>query len=607
MANYATLKDAITDVIKTNGTNAITGALLQTSLLAMIDSLGAGYQFAGVATPETNPGTPDQKVFYIAIERGTYPNFGGSVVTGLAVLYYDSSWHVNNILRIDDVPMKNSVGVVLSGGIEAITTPVVRQVGNSVELESVVVEGAYFSTGGTLVSGSSWAYRYAFVQKGDIIRATSVIGSAYGGIGLYKEVPQIGAQCDDSIYSGDATFCAPYDCYVVVSSEKIDISRYEISGYDLTGDPLSQQLERILYSRLLESLTPTSKVNNYYIDPNGSWRSLVSQQVKIYAVTAGQRYFIETTGDQNYAFCSWFSSLPSIGSSPMSIVSYSPDINHVQAAPEGAQYVAISGYIGSDYSDSNDVQLYGVQLSTDAITQLQDIISGNDYYGKTCLYIGDSISTSDNYKWKGLIEDKYKLRFARNLSGQLAPADGGIALRPPQTESETLSQKSIWYRCAENRMAIYSFDMISLFGGTNDMTNSALPVGTVDDTPFVDDSSDFEAGTTTDVWTENLTFAQCLMGCILMLQRDFPGKEIVIPTVMYCSGIYGNNPSGLSESIAVLQAKIATKFGLKCIPFFWGQANRTPGNIGAMASDGVHPSLAQAYRMMADFAAILSL
>lgn len=94
MANYATLKAAIQQVVKTNGNNEITGALLQQSLLSMINSLGVGYQFVGVATPSTNPGTPDQKVFYIAAEPGTYTNFGGKKVNkdNVAIFHYDSGW-----------------------------------------------------------------------------------------------------------------------------------------------------------------------------------------------------------------------------------------------------------------------------------------------------------------------------------------------------------------------------------------------------------------------------------------------------------------------------------------------------------------------------------
>ena len=94
MANYATLKAAIQQVVKTNGNEEITGALLQQSLLAMINSLGAYYQFAGIATPSTNPGTPDQNVFYIASESGVYSNFGGLTVYDgeLAILKYNGTW-----------------------------------------------------------------------------------------------------------------------------------------------------------------------------------------------------------------------------------------------------------------------------------------------------------------------------------------------------------------------------------------------------------------------------------------------------------------------------------------------------------------------------------
>ena len=70
MANYSNLKAAIADVIKTNGTKAITGQVLQDTLNSIVSVIGANYQFAGVATPSTNPGTPDQNVFYFATETG---------------------------------------------------------------------------------------------------------------------------------------------------------------------------------------------------------------------------------------------------------------------------------------------------------------------------------------------------------------------------------------------------------------------------------------------------------------------------------------------------------------------------------------------------------
>lgn len=57
--------------------------------------VNAGYVFAGVATPATDPGTPNAKVFYIANGKGKYEKFGGINVTEdeVVVLYYDTEWH----------------------------------------------------------------------------------------------------------------------------------------------------------------------------------------------------------------------------------------------------------------------------------------------------------------------------------------------------------------------------------------------------------------------------------------------------------------------------------------------------------------------------------
>lgn len=94
MANYSVLKSAIEAVIKTNGNNEITGALLQQSLISMITSLGAHYDFVDVATPSTNPGMPDQNVMYFAATAGTYTNFGGIVVNEgeFCALCWNGSW-----------------------------------------------------------------------------------------------------------------------------------------------------------------------------------------------------------------------------------------------------------------------------------------------------------------------------------------------------------------------------------------------------------------------------------------------------------------------------------------------------------------------------------
>lgn len=82
MGNYEQLKQAVADVIKTNGNQEITGAIMQNTLLSIISTVGSNATFAGIATPTTNPGTPDQNLFYIASENGIYSNFNGITLNG---------------------------------------------------------------------------------------------------------------------------------------------------------------------------------------------------------------------------------------------------------------------------------------------------------------------------------------------------------------------------------------------------------------------------------------------------------------------------------------------------------------------------------------------
>ena len=87
MGNYEQLKQAVADVVKSNGNQEITGDILQNTLLTIISTVGSGATFAGIATPTTNPWTPDQNVFYIASEDGIYSNFGNIVLENEVAIF----------------------------------------------------------------------------------------------------------------------------------------------------------------------------------------------------------------------------------------------------------------------------------------------------------------------------------------------------------------------------------------------------------------------------------------------------------------------------------------------------------------------------------------
>ena len=148
MANNSVLKAAVADVVKQNGTNAITGALLQQSLLSMIDALGGNYQYAGIATPTTNPGTPDQNVYYLAATAGTYTNFGGIVLDDGDVAIIKGSgttWTKEDtgVATMETVNRLQQLSVLLK--------PIVN-------LSKSIVRGYVYNNSGSIAQSSVWNY-----------------------------------------------------------------------------------------------------------------------------------------------------------------------------------------------------------------------------------------------------------------------------------------------------------------------------------------------------------------------------------------------------------------------------------------------------------------
>ena len=107
MANWTSLKEAVTSVIKSNGNQEITGAGLQNVLINIITNVGKYATFAGVASLTTDPGIPDGPIYYLAYTNGTYVNFGNIVLSDeIAILIYkDSVWHKLTI----DAATKNDI------------------------------------------------------------------------------------------------------------------------------------------------------------------------------------------------------------------------------------------------------------------------------------------------------------------------------------------------------------------------------------------------------------------------------------------------------------------------------------------------------------------
>lgn len=147
MANYANLKATIAANIKQNGNEEITGPILQSVLTQMTTLLGSGWAYAGVATPATAPGTPDNNVFYITSTAGTYTNFGGLVVAEneVAILKYNGAW-------AKDVPGIATAAQVTQLGQE------ISEIANNLQLAATApnTTAAYYHLDNALALGKSY-------------------------------------------------------------------------------------------------------------------------------------------------------------------------------------------------------------------------------------------------------------------------------------------------------------------------------------------------------------------------------------------------------------------------------------------------------------------
>lgn len=283
MANYATLKAAIADVIKTNGNNAITGAILQQSLLSMIDSLGAGYQYKGIATPTTNPGTPDQKVFYIASTPGTYSNFGGIRLgqNDVAILRYDSGWtkETTGIAAANATGVQNILFGIASGQVHSSQldqVPVNIKTGDKFTIE-------YASDATYLYDLAIFAY-YEDGTSADI--GSTVVGTRKTFVAT-KNISRLGVYIGSALADGVVSLIVTYS-YALIANEANDGLNALKANAMVLCDHLSGSNYNLSHNKAAKKVS---------VNANGIRVFLFGKQIGIVGP-----YEMEYTSSQNGAF-----------------------------------------------------------------------------------------------------------------------------------------------------------------------------------------------------------------------------------------------------------------------------------------------------------------
>lgn len=214
MANYETLIASIKEAIKNNNKQAITGQVLQDTLLDIVSQLGKNYAFGGVATPSTNPGTPTTNTFYIATEAGTYSNMGGVVVAPSEIVFISwdgSSWNK------DAIALDNQANATLFGGKYTIPT-------------EVGVDGYMLDSKANLFANAAYdILKPVFITKGSTVTYKTLVNYGYEVARLVNGA-YVGVILSRNSYEENTFIAEETGYYVFVTRDFEKYPLYEFVG-----------------------------------------------------------------------------------------------------------------------------------------------------------------------------------------------------------------------------------------------------------------------------------------------------------------------------------------------------------------------------------------
>ena len=290
MADFSALKAAIQAAIRQNGNNEITGNIMQGILLSMVNTIGDaainalvdavaalsarvadGYMYAGIATPTSTPTASSGKVFYIAMQAGTYTNYGSLVVEqGINIIKTDnSSWTLEVVWNVDDTPKAGSKNLVESDALCKLL----------IGIDFTEITGKYITPYGEIADSAAGFYSTPiFVREGETI-TYSIEGFGCAILSLYNNgsyTPIVVAPSSLTQYTNE-TFTANENCYVVfcgtpgtltVTSNvsRIDILEEKYESVSEKYESVSEEVGKLFKEIYGVGFIP---VNGKYITPYG--------------------------------------------------------------------------------------------------------------------------------------------------------------------------------------------------------------------------------------------------------------------------------------------------------------------------------------------------
>lgn len=356
MANWSDLKAAVASIVKTNGNKEITGQLLQNVLNNIISNVGLNSSFAGIATPETNPGTPDGNVFYLSTTAGTYSNFNGIVINSgeAVILEWKGSWvkKDSGFATKEKLTELGSEIKSISDETKAVKNAIVKKIN-----EKKVLYGQYLNSDGSTTSSGSFSIPLFKIEpnKSYLIHNTITGTSTRPSYAIYssdvlqsENLIEIGTSIAE--HNVDTYITSPANSvYLAIQSLNSECSLYETEPIK---EVIPNSLENIKYLKDAqfvsgESIAYSSVKKGYAYTP-GAYAENASFDTYLYPISAGETYMVYNTlrgANKNILMYGIYTS-ENIGvDTCLEYKSIAQEIDFaVVTAPEGAAFIAICSY-----------------------------------------------------------------------------------------------------------------------------------------------------------------------------------------------------------------------------------------------------------------------
>lgn len=421
---------------------AVTNEKLSTDIQSLISNLSKTATFAGIATPTTNPGTPEGHVFYIANGKGIYTNFGGIDVTEdeVIILYYDNIWH------------KEVTGIASNDKVA--------------ELEDKVSE-----------------VNKEFIETGE----DSIIIKDNDG-NVLAEITPNGSAFKNLKNNGKDVLTEHQDISGLATKDEIEKKQDHIDGIDSTQEETDE--EEIIFGESDVDRAMTVRKDKVIIH-----KSLVDGELNpIKSVEVGRKrnvYTLDSSllsgliwgGDKVYRGSDTVNSyvialddtpliLSFVGSNPFSMVMFDtmPEIGSVGRKvdftrivyPSEGKYVMLSGKV-NEFPSELVVKSFGFELN--GFKELQDSLNG-----KTIAVFGDSVMEGVA-AFDGVSCPDYLSMYTN--AKVINCAIGGTRIVPRNTTSEVLDNSVTCY----NRLDIPNLISAKINGDLTEQINAAEWVG----------------------------------------------------------------------------------------------------------------------------------